>query len=513
MIPALLVFALSFAIGLAVLPGARLLALRLGLVDEPDGRRKLHGAAIPLAGGLGVFAATGAAVTVAACVLPAFADALAAQRSAVLGLALGAVVILAVGLLDDRRGLRGRDKFLGQLLAVGIVISSGVEIRSITLFGATVDLGVFALPLTAFWLLGAVNSLNLIDGMDGLLGSVALIVALALAGMALITGHWVWAAVALALAGSLLAFLCFNLPPASTFLGDSGSMFVGLLVGVLAILSSLKGPATVALAVPVALLTIPIFDSLAAITRRKLTGRGICATDRAHIHHCLQRTGMSPRRILLLLSGFCLLTSLGALVSMALNQDSFAVASSLVLVLIFVAFRLFGHAECVLVQERLKQICVRLGRGTVPEAGHQLTVRLQGSADWEQFWNSLTGVARQLELHSICLDINLPALQEGYHARWDGGQTGDEQLGVWRTELPLMVDDTLAGRLEVTGLWDHQAVSGKVAAIAQLATQMEVLVTQLATRRLPLRVSVPVPVLAEATDLPPATFQPEVAVT
>src|SRR5439155_8367461 len=140
-------------------------------------------------------------------------------------------------------------------------------------------------------LLGAINSLNLIDGMDGLLGSVGLILSLALAVMAALAGHWGAAAVAVALAGALLGFLPFNLPPASVFLGDSGSMLVGLVLGTLAIQSSLKAPATIALATPVALLILPIFDTTVAILLRTMTGRSLYTTDRGHLLHRLLRFG------------------------------------------------------------------------------------------------------------------------------------------------------------------------------------------------------------------------------
>src|SRR5205085_2901248 len=154
--------------------------------------------------------------------------------------------------------------------AVAIVMGFGLQIKSIGLLGMHVDLGLLAAPFTVFWLLGAINSLNLIDGMDGLLGSIGVIVTLSMAVMALLVGQWLAACVAAALAGALLGFLCFNFPPAAIFMGDCGSMLVGLVVGVLAIQSSLKGPATVALAGPLALLVIPIFDTSAAIVRRKL---------------------------------------------------------------------------------------------------------------------------------------------------------------------------------------------------------------------------------------------------
>ncbi len=163
--------------------------------------------------------------------------------------------------------------------------------------------------------------------MDGLLSSMGALLSLAMAVLAAASGYTETAAVAVALAGALLAFPCFNFPPASIFLGDCGSMLVGLVIGVLAIHSSLEAPATVALAAPAALLVIPIFDTPAAITRRTLTGRSITTTDRGHIHHCLLRTGLSARRVLGVVAGVCLLVVVGTLSSLAFNDVTVTRAS------------------------------------------------------------------------------------------------------------------------------------------------------------------------------------------
>src|SRR5262249_45160095 len=131
--------------------------------------------------------------------------------------------------------------------------------------------------------------------------------------------------------------------------GDAGSMVIGLVIGVLAIRSSVKGPATVALAAPMALLIIPIFDTTAAIVRRKLTGRSIYSTDRGHLHHCLLRNGLSRLGVLGLVSSLCLLTVLGVLASIAWNNEALALLSAAAPIAILILTRLFGHAELMLV--------------------------------------------------------------------------------------------------------------------------------------------------------------------
>jgi UDP-GlcNAc:undecaprenyl-phosphate GlcNAc-1-phosphate transferase len=333
----------------------------------------------------------------------------------------------------------------------------------VQVFGLDLDLGLLAVPFTMFWLLGAVNSLNLIDGMDGLLGSVGLILSLTLAVMAALLGQWATAVVAVALAGGLIGFLRYNFPPASVFLGDSGSMVIGLILGTLAILGSFKAPATIVLAMPVALLTLPIFDTAAAIIRRKLTGRSIYTTDRGHLHHCLQRSGLSRPTILLLVAGFCLLTGAGVVASRAFDNDWFALLTGVAVVAILVVTRLFGHAEALLIKERLTGLASRLFGKSSPQA-RQLSVRLQGSADWKSLWSRLTHLADDLNLEQVRLNVNAPMLHEGYHARWDRAVPLPEDAHVWRVEVPLTAHGIDVGRLELVGPHDDVPVWRKIEA-------------------------------------------------
>jgi len=275
MFPLIFILGAAFLLSCLLTPVARFLACRYGLIDHPDTRRKMHVNPIPVAGGIAVLAST-CLVLAGALLLPhPLQEHLAGCSSFLLGLFLAALLLCIVGVLDDCRGLRGRHKLLGQIVAVAIVIAFDVQVHHIQVFDWDIELGLLAIPFTFFWLLGAVNSLNLIDGMDGLLASVGAIISVALALMAVLSGHSAAACVAMALAGGLLGFLRYNLPPATIFLGDAGSMVIGLVVGVLGIQSALKGPATIALVAPLAILTIPILDTAAAIVRRKLTGRSI----------------------------------------------------------------------------------------------------------------------------------------------------------------------------------------------------------------------------------------------
>lgn len=470
----IVIMLLSFGLCLILTPIARAWAIRQGLVDRPDGRRKMQPQAIPLAGGLAILVSCSGAVLVAVLLAPhPLRDRLWEQGSSLLGLLLAAVVICAVGLADDCRGLRGRHKLLGQLVAAGIVMGSGVWVQNIRLFGWQLDLGLLALPFTLFWLLGAINSLNLIDGMDGLLSCVGLIISLAIAVMAVLAYQWAAACVAVALAGALLGFLRYNFPPATIFLGDSGSMLIGLVVGVLAIQSSLKGPATIALAAPLAVFAIPILDTGAAIVRRKLTGRSVYTTDRGHLHHCLLRRGFSNRHVLLCICCLCFLTVLGMLASQAFNNELLAIVSTLAVIGILIVSRLFGYAEVLLLKEHILATAASFWQVPGGPNNRQIEARLQGSANWKDLWTTLTACAEELKLKRVRLNVHAPAIQECYFAQWGSFEEEAEHPNLWHAEIPVGFRQQSVGRLEITGQRDDAPVWEKILTIARCLEDFE----------------------------------------
>ena len=482
--PTLLAF-FFLSLGLCVLltPLARALANRWGLVDKPDQRRKLHGQSIPVAGGIAVLLASLAAIAV--MLLSGLCDwstEFFAQANQWLGLAAAAILIVGVGVVDDCGFLRGRHKLLGQVLAVAILIGTGLIVNKIRILSFDVDLGVLAIPFTAFFLLGAINSLNLLDGMDGLLGTVALIVTLAFAGMAAMSGRWDTACVALTIAGALLGFLRYNFPPASIYLGDSGSMLIGLVIGALAIKSSLKGPATVALAAPVAVLAIPILDTMAAIFRRKLTGRSIYTTDRGHLHHCLLRQGFSKVMVLLCVSVFCLLAVAGAILSITFNSEWLALLAALTVAVILVRMRWFGYGELLLVGDRLKGLVGSLLKLRGPLGPQDSAIQLQGSGAWTDPWTHLTQTAEEMELKHLRLDINAPSLHESYHAHWDHPCDEDAEFGdnSWNVAIPLVWQGQTVGRLEAAGWRDDLPVWKKIATLSELVEDLELTLCKIA---------------------------------
>jgi UDP-GlcNAc:undecaprenyl-phosphate GlcNAc-1-phosphate transferase len=502
-VPLFVVFGLALAVCLLVTPLVRTVALSWGLVDEPDGRRKIHARPIPIAGGVAVLLTAAVVLAGAFSVAGPWRDAVSDRWLTLFGLAGAAIVIAVVGVADDYYGMRGRTKLLWQLLAVGIVMFCGVQVDKVRLFGQDHPLGLLAIPFTAFWLIGAINSLNLIDGMDGLLGCLGCIICASLAAMAYMNQHFHVAVIAIAMAGSLLGFLCFNFPPATIFLGDCGSMLIGLVVGVLAIESSLKGPATVALAAPAALLIIPILDTSAAIVRRKLTGRSIYTTDRGHLHHVLLRHGLSNGYVLLLVGALCLVAGSGAFLSLYYNSEALALVSALVVVGLLVATRLFGHAEFLLIKERILAVLFAVRYGHEQGRVHQSSVRLQGSANWKDVWQHVTTYAEQLQLRSVYLDVNAPSLHEGYHARWGRVPADAETPSFWRAEIPLAVRGQIVGRLEFTGQYGGNPIAEKITQVARIVEDVEMALAALTSPLTPSNLEgVPNPQAADLEDVP-----------
>jgi UDP-GlcNAc:undecaprenyl-phosphate GlcNAc-1-phosphate transferase len=445
-----LAFCAACALSLLLVPLIRRACDRYGLTDHPDSRRKLHQQPIALGGGIVAYLATIAAVVPVFLFRDEAAASLRVSAQDLIGLFCAGTIILLLGVLDDAVGLRGRQKLLGQLFACSILVLCGLVIDRVQFFGWTIELGLISIPVTLIWLLAAINSINLLDGINGLATTIGIIDSLAIVVLSAMNGHRGHALVAAAFGGSLLGFLRYNFPKARIFLGDAGSMLIGLLVGALSVQTSHKGSGAVLLAVPLCLLTIPLFDSTAALLRRKLTGRSIFSGDRGHLHHRLtERFGsINAVGIVALGSGAC---AVAVLASISWRNDMVAVVSGGAIIVMFVVSRMFGHSELRLVASRFQSLgrsFLRLnGRPRVQ--GTHSAVHLQGNCEWDHVWMGLKEAALDLPVNNLELNLNAPMIQEGFHASW-ARRTVDEE-NTWRFELPLVAAGHRIGHLRVAG--------------------------------------------------------------
>lgn len=514
MIIAAAIFVMTFVFSLALTRLTRDFALRVGFTDKPDKERKLHKHATALGGGVAIYLATVVALLVLLATPNDWqAELLGAWLELTAFLVAGAVIVV-VGLLDDRFKLRGRQKLAGQVLAALVLVLCGLTIKRFEIFGWHVELGMLSGVVTIIWLIGAINAINLLDGIDGLASTIGLILTGAIAAMAALYGNWPVSIVAMMFAAATLGFLRYNFPPATIFLGDTGSMLIGLVVGTLAIQGSLKGAGTVLLAAPLAFWTIPFFDSAAAILRRRLTGRSIYDTDRAHLHHCLMRRFGSNRKVVGWVAGGCCFTAVAALVSVVLHSDIIALLGCVAVIAMLVATRLFGHVELALVFARLKDMSHSLLRwpfGKAALARHN-TVRLQGHRRWELLWESLTEEAEKLGLLRVRLILNLALLEEGFYATWQRSADGGNAQR-WTVELPLFARGQSVGRLHLVGQSGSAGAFEDLDLILAVLAPLEDMLSELAEdahgRPAPKALPVPQPVALStpSADESPVSFE------
>lgn len=304
-------FIIGFIGSLLLTPFAIQASGIIRILDRPDGVRKFQRNAVPALGGVAVMGAL-----IAAGIYTAFFAYTPGELIELAALVCSIITMCILGVIDDRVQFRARAKLLGQILIVLPTILVVGTIDTVVLFDTRIPLGMMAWPVTIFWFLAIINAMNLIDGMDGLASSIGLVSAIGLAIVSAIHFQTVPMAVTLALAGTLCGFLLFNLPNAKIYLGDCGSMSIGL---ILATVSIRMSPENGVLYFSPAFfcLFLPLYDTALAIVRRRLTGRGIGQGDCEHIHHRLLQKGFdvwnSLQILVLLHLGFVTLGCFSAL--------------------------------------------------------------------------------------------------------------------------------------------------------------------------------------------------------
>ncbi len=279
-------FSLALLLSLYGVPLARRAALQFNVVDRPDGRLKHQAEPVPYFGGLAVYLA--------------FLVSLALTfdfKQEVLGLVLGGTLMVMVGLIDDFGVLKPWPKLIGQLIAVFVLIRSGIRIE------------IAALPdwldilFTVVWMIGIINALNIIDVMDGLAGGVGLVACVWLFVVAILNHDTVVAVMVSALAGSLLGFLRYNFHPASIYMGDAGSLFVGLMLGALAMIGKYTAVNPVAVLAPVLILGVPVFDTLFVMYVRWLRGIPVFLGSSDHFALRLRQWALSVPQVVMVSYG------------------------------------------------------------------------------------------------------------------------------------------------------------------------------------------------------------------
>lgn len=280
----------SFAIVVLLIPFIKKIAYQINAIDIPGGRH-IHKKPTPKLGGLAIFLGF------------LFGYMLYGTHSATMNaILIGSFIIILTGVVDDICELGPKTKFLGQLVAACIVTLYGnMLIRDVSAFGLYIDFSIFSYPLTIFFIVGCINCINLIDGLDGLSGGISSIYYLTVGIIATMQGKLgLDFVLTFVMFGSVLGFLVYNFHPASIFAGDSGSMFMGFMISVIALLG-FKNVTMTSLIIPIIILGIPILDTIFAIVRRMLKKENIAKGDRGHIHHQLIDRNISQTKSVLII--------------------------------------------------------------------------------------------------------------------------------------------------------------------------------------------------------------------
>lgn len=324
-------FLLALLVALIATPAVIELAAKTGAMDAPDAR-KVHKGPMPRIGGLAIYVGFMAAMAF----MLDFAQLPAEIANGMVGLLLGATIIVIIGLIDDYKNLPAKVKLVGQILAACVVVYFDVRIDVITdPFGDYLYLEYLAAPATVFWIVGLTNTVNLIDGLDGLAAGVSTIASITIMLVALQENVMIVALVTASLAGAALGFLKYNFNPARIFMGDTGSMFLGFVLATISVIGAVKCTATIALIVPILALGLPIMDTTFAIIRRYRGGVPIFKPDKGHLHHRLLDLGFSQRQAVLLMYVISALLGLSAVV---LNEVSGGMSIAIVLCVLLVVF-------------------------------------------------------------------------------------------------------------------------------------------------------------------------------
>lgn len=305
-------FTLSFLIALLVTPLVRRKATEWGAVAVPDDGRHIHANPTPRLGGIAIYLAFIATLACVPFLNNLVGDIFRANLPRLLGLLAPATLVFLFGIYDDFRSVSAPQKIIVQTIAASLIFAAGFRIENLSSpFGGYWHIPIWlSFLFTAVWVIGLTNAFNLIDGIDGLAAGASVFALISILIFSVAQENPEISLLAVILVGAVLGFLRFNFNPATIFLGDSGSLFLGFMAASLSLAGSQKGSTIVAIAIPLVSFGLPITEVGLSLARRFLSGQSLLAGDRGHIHHKLLQHGLSQRQAVILLYAVCALFSL-----------------------------------------------------------------------------------------------------------------------------------------------------------------------------------------------------------
>ncbi|MGL1902270.1 MAG: hypothetical protein OCC49_09050 [Fibrobacterales bacterium] len=329
---------IAIAIALVTTWYSMRLAHRFGVIDTPGGRR-IHVRIVPRMGGAGIVTAFYLTLVIIDVLFNTI------DWHAYWPILLGGIVIWLLGLVDDIRSLSPKIKLLVQALVAGFVISQGTTIEwvKIPFFNVTLHLGYLGYGITFIWIIGVCNAINLIDGLDGLVAGLSIIILATISFFVFMYQGGDLLPITVALSGALVGFLKFNFHPAKTFMGDSGSLFLGYMIAVATIQGTMLDSAAVTLLIPITILGIPLLDTTLAIVRRKAVKKKVMEADAEHLHHVLLRQGLSHPQTVMVLYGMSFIFSVVSVLLVTADRKGTAAILLLLMMTIYLLISKLGY--------------------------------------------------------------------------------------------------------------------------------------------------------------------------
>ena len=341
-------FTLSLVFSLFFTPFIRNMAHKFKMVQAPEGGRNIHKKPIPRLGGIAILVSMWVPLIGMFLWDNDISTALRDDTSLLLSLIGGSLILGVIGIWDDLVGVRAIIKLFAQILAALVIYFSGIQIDVITvpIFGVW-ELGFLDLPITIFWVVLVINAVNLIDGMDGLAGGVVTVAGFSLFVMGVMENNILSALLLICMVGGCLGFLVYNLNPASIFLGDTGSMFLGYILAMAAVHSSQKSYTVFSIVSAFIILGLPIFDLSLAVLRRFLSGQPLFSADQHHIHHMLLRRGWSQKQSVIILFSATIGLACVAFISIYADDRMAALSILSLLPISFIVVKFLGYSSVI----------------------------------------------------------------------------------------------------------------------------------------------------------------------
>ncbi len=417
-------FSISFIIVFVTVPLIKIVAFHVGAVDRGEERR-IHVGEIPRLGGVAIFIAF-----LVVSVVIAYRSGISIQFNKFFGMLAGSSIVFLLGVYDDIKGAGIWIKLTVQAVAASVIYYFGIRINVIfnPFEGSEVSLVYLGLPATILWIIVITNAVNLIDGLDGLAAGTGILIAITLS---LMTNDFVYISLLVALVGALLGFLKYNFYPASIFMGDSGSLFLGFFLGAMSIANYQKGAALITLLIPVMAFGFPLMDMFYAVLRRFARGIPIGQADKEHIHHKLVEWGLSKRKAVYVLYFFNFCLMFLALHAMRSRSDVTFIYLVVFVVVVIIGIKIFGYLDIIpSIKAWKKSFIFNRRRKYFSFILSKLGKDLEkiDNKNIQQFLEKLTAFLRSLEFDFANIRISYRADNEIYHILIDGNKSDNDLI-------------------------------------------------------------------------------------